>query len=126
MNNIALWIYLMEVADTLKITSEVIAMLSFIIVVGAFSVVVVATNDPPSKSDNRIPIGCTIASLLIFVIFCFITVFTPSSKTIAAMLIVPAITQNQHIQNIGDNGLKLIEGRMKEWLDTQMKTKGDK
>lgn len=124
MNNIALCIYLMEVADTLKGTMSALVILCFIAGIGAISILVV--TELPPKEDNKIPKRCTIGCLLLFVAFSFVNLFIPSSKTIAAMLIVPAITQNQHIQNIGDNGLKLIEGRMKEWLDTQMKTKGDK
>lgn len=41
---------------------------------------------------------------------CFIGfIFTPSSKTLAAMKVLPAIVNNQRIQGVAENALELTE-----------------
>lgn len=47
--------------------------------------------------------------------------FVPSSKTIAAMYFIPAIVNNEHIQNSTSNALKMLEGLTKEWLEDFIK-----
>lgn len=46
-----------------------------------------------------------------------ILVFTPSSKTLAAMYVIPAVVNNEQIQNIGKNGLESLELLTKQWVD---------
>lgn len=46
-------------------------------------------------------------------------VFTPSSKTYAAMKVLPAIVNNQRIQGVAESALELTERFLKEYLETQ-------
>ena len=46
-------------------------------------------------------------------------VFAPSSKTLAAMKILPAIVNNQRIQGVAESALELTERFLKENLKTQ-------
>ena len=48
--------------------------------------------------------------------FVFLQVIIPNSKTIAAMYVIPAIVNNQHIQNSAGNALEALEELTKEWL----------
>jgi len=50
-----------------------------------------------------------------------INTFVPSSKTIAAMYLIPAIVNNEHIQNSTSNALKMLEELTKEWLEDFIK-----
>ena len=45
-----------------------------------------------------------------------ILIFTPSSKTLAAMYVIPAVVNNEQIQNIGKNGLESLELLTKQWV----------
>lgn len=59
--------------------------------------------------------------ILAFCGFVFLTawVFTPSSKTYAAMKVLPAIVNNQRIQGVAESALELTERFLKEYLETQ-------
>ena len=63
---------------------------------------------------SKIAVTCVICSTLI-------NTFIPSSKTIAAMYLIPAIVNNEHIQNSTSNALKMLEGLTKEWLEDFIK-----
>ena len=120
MNNIALWIYLMGVVDKADFPVFLVAALSgAILVLSGFFLAV----DPPGTSNEeraRFVHTCKVSGIL-FLISTSISVLMPNSKTLAAMIVVPAIVENQRIQNLGDNSLKLIEEKMKAWLDEQVK-----
>lgn len=65
-------------------------------------------------------------SFITMIVVVTVATFMPNSKTLAAMIVVPAIVENQRIQNLGDNGLKLIEVKIKAWLGEQMKAEAGK
>lgn len=62
----------------------------------------------------KFTITCVICSTLIHT-------FVPNSKTIAAMYLIPAIVNNEHIQNSTSNALKMLEELTKEWLEDFIK-----
>ena len=51
-------------------------------------------------------------SILILIINCF----TPSSKTLASMIMIPAVVNNEQVQNIGKNSLTILEELTKQWV----------
>ena len=53
-------------------------------------------------------------------------VFIPSSKTLAAMKVLPAIVNNQRIQGVAENALELTERFFKEHLESQLGTLKEK
>lgn len=68
--------------------------------------------------------NCDSVALTLFLLFCglaFFTayIFTPSSKTLAAMKVLPAIVNNQRIQGVAENALELTERFLKQYLETQ-------
>lgn len=62
----------------------------------------------------------------IMIVCGFIAVFVPSSKTIAAMYVLPAIVNNEHIQNSTGNALEALENLTKEWLRDTVKKQDSK
>lgn len=55
--------------------------------------------------------------LCVAFISAFIAIFTPTSKTVAAMFLIPAIVNNEQVQNISHNSLKLLESLTEEWAE---------
>lgn len=53
-----------------------------------------------------------------FVAFLFgcLRIFIPSSKTAAAMYIIPAIANNEKVQTIGENSIEILRKLSKQWL----------
>lgn len=68
--------------------------------------------------------NCDSVALTLFLLFCGLVFFTayiltPSSKTLAAMKVLPAIVNNQQIQGVAENALELTERFLKQYLETQ-------
>ena len=70
------------------------------------------------SSDEDKKAGKSLAKkmLIIAIIIISIDAAIPSSKTFAAMYMIPAITNNEKIQNIGTNGLEILEAKTQGWL----------
>lgn len=58
-----------------------------------------------------------ILSFLSLILFLTLTVFTPSSKLIATIYLAPKIINNEEIQKIPNNALKLLNSKMEEWIE---------
>lgn len=61
-----------------------------------------------------------------FVMSVLLIAFVPSSKTLAAMYVIPAVVNNEQIQNIGKNGLESLELLTKQWVDELREEKSKK
>lgn len=78
-------------------------------------------------------LDCDSVALTLFLVFfglaCFTAfIFIPSSKTLAAMKVLPAIVNNQRIQGVAESALELTERFLQDNLET-LKSKeksGDK
>ena len=53
---------------------------------------------------------------LAVVLLASLKVFVPSTGLIAAMYIVPAVVNNEKVQNIGDNLLNTLQGLTNKWM----------
>lgn len=56
-----------------------------------------------------------------FICVVLLNTFLPNQKTIAAMIVVPAIVNNENIQNISKNTLQWAEEYIKDQLQTKKK-----
>lgn len=56
-----------------------------------------------------------------FICVILLNTFLPNQKTIAAMIVVPAIVNNENIQNISKNTLQWAEEYIKDQLQTKKK-----
>ena len=112
-------IYLVTLADKIITPAGCIAgvalVFTFIFCVICFAGFGIASEVKQAKIALKITIPITI-------VCGFIAIFTPSSKTIAAMYVLPAIINNEHIQNSTDNALEALENLTKEWLKDTVKS----
>ena len=101
-----LMIYLIGVADHVRVFFVV----SLLIIAGIFLLFLARYL----VEDKKVP--CSGALAFSTVLFSFLSIFTPSSKTLAAMYVIPAVVNNEQIQNIGKNGLESLELLTKQWV----------
>lgn len=57
-----------------------------------------------------------ISSLIITSTSCLVLLFTPTTKEAVAIIIAPAVVNNQDVQGIAENAPKLLNAKMQEWL----------
>ncbi len=55
-------------------------------------------------------------STLLWAVFLLLSVFTPSSKTVAAMYVVPKIVNNENVQKLPDEMLQLFRESIKDMM----------
>ena len=123
MNNIALWIYLLGLMDSLgaMFTFAFAASVACCFLAGLGWVV---PTKPYTEAEVKLMAFSEKVlrhSFITMIVVVIVAAFMPNSKTLAAMIVVPAIVENQRIQNLCGNSLKLIEVKMKAWLDEQAK-----
>lgn len=116
MEVIPLMIYLIGVADHARIFFVV----ALFIIAGIFLLFLARYL----VEDKKVPCFGTLAFSA--VLFSFLSIFTPSSKTLASMYVIPAVVNNEQIQNIGKNGLESIELLTKQWVDGLREEKSKK
>jgi hypothetical protein len=56
----------------------------------------------------------------------FIGVFTPSTKEFAAIYLIPKIANNEQVQKVPENLVRLLNAKMEAWLEDMAKDKGKK
>ena len=100
-------IYLIGMADHVRVFFVV----SLFIIVGIFLLFLARYLVDSDKIPN---LGTLIFSAALF---SSLLIFIPNSKTLAAMYVIPAVVNNEQIQNIGKNGLKSLELLTKQWVD---------
>ncbi len=118
-------VYFISLVDKVIATSEVVIFLSGLAsCIFIFFWIIGKAESCKTEDDEKIlqkllkylkfSITCVICCTLIHT-------FVPSSKTIAAMYFIPAIVNNEHIQNSTSNALKMLEELTKEWLEDFIK-----
>lgn len=50
----------------------------------------------------------------------FISTFIPSSKTVGAMIFLPALVNNENVQNITSNGMEFLRKLTEEWANERI------
>ena len=111
-----LMIYLICIVDHVRVFFVV----SLFIIVGIFLLFLARYL----VEDKKVPCFGTLAFLT--GLLSLILIFTPSSKTLAAMYVIPAVVNNEQIQNIGKNGLESLELLTKQWVDELREEKSKK
>lgn len=103
-------IYLIGIVDHVR---PVFGIFGFLLgaIFGAIYFVWKYDDDFKEKSKTPWLTGMTIG-----IIMMIIAIFTPSSKTLVAMYLVPAIAANEDVQQIPGNAAKLLNEKLKDWL----------
>ena len=95
-----------------------------VVIVGISAVYLVVSSDffsDERKVADRIRISKTALkylSLCFFSIF-LIKIFLPSTKTMAAVYLLPPIVNNQEVQKLPEEILDLLRGLIREWTPSQ-------
>lgn len=63
-------------------------------------------------------------NLAVFVSVCVIGSFVPSTKEACAIYLLPKIVNNEQVQKLPDNAMKLLNGKMEAWIDDMTKERG--
>ena len=125
-------IYLMGIVDDIKTVCGVFGFLFGIGFLISVFVVFVFHRDVIERPDN---VSCKadymIAKkarnyLLLFVPLLFIGVFLPSSKTIAAMYLIPKIANNESVQQIPSKALEVMNKSLDAWIKDLTKEEAKK
>lgn len=103
-----LMIYAIDISGTVKFVSKMVLLLSLIasIILG-----VLAVDEEFARRAIKVIV------VPVIIISALLTVFIPESKTLASMYVIPAVVNNEQIQNIGKNGLESLELLTKQWVD---------
>lgn len=112
-----LMIYAIDISGTVKFVSKMVLLLSLIasIILGVLAV----EEEFARRAIKVIVVPVILISTLL-------TVFIPESKTLASMYVIPAVVNNEQIQNIGKNGLESLELLTKQWVDELREGKSKK
>lgn len=60
--------------------------------------------------------------LLIAIIPALGLVFVPSTKEAAAIYLIPKIANNEQVQKVPEQALRLLNAKLEEWIDDQIGT----
>lgn len=111
-------IYLLGILDNLNVC---LLLLSLFLGVGACVMVgiTVMAAIEDGTDDESFP-GFLRASKTISAAFLLVVVLmvcTPSSKTVAAMYLIPAITNSEQVREVAGNSFTILQKLSREWLD---------
>lgn len=127
MNITPLDIYLVSIVDNIRIATFVITVLSTLVVVIfiGLTIGINSDNEKLSEKDKRFAHNISIylkKSLTVMVLSTALLVFTPSSRALAAMYVIPAMANSELVsKDIPEAGKALIE-MATEWMRTQTKS----
>jgi len=124
-------IYIIGLADEVHFLLSIVPFLAFITLFGIgvnYFVIndsIIYSNEDEVRvkeklAKNSKAFKVTLAAILIC---CGLKVAIPKSTTIAAMIIVPKIIENEHINNIAGGTLTVLEELIKKWA-LELKGKG--
>ena len=77
------------------------------------------------ENDKISPVAtkALVLAAILFSIFVSGAVLTPSTKEMAAIILVPKIANNQHVQAIPDKAATILEGELDKWIKSLDDTK---
>ena len=103
---LAFYIYLIGIVDKL-----IMLFIAYSAIVCALSFMIFC-DSPDDSNAKSISKKFLISAICTFTI----TIFIPSSKTLASMIMIPAVVNNEQVQNIGKNSLTILEELTKQWV----------
>lgn len=118
-------IYLISLVDKVGTTSEVVIFIGCIATAAFLFFWLIGKAESYKSEEDEKTLKrlwrCLKFASMGLICGALINIFVPNSKTIAAMYLIPAIVNNEHIQNSTSNALKMLEGLTKEWLEDFIK-----
>ena len=117
-------IYLLGIIDNLKILLEgscIFCIISLVCLVIWWAASIENNKKKPiKKSFNYIK-----KNVYVLILIIFMNIFTPSSKTIATMYLLPKIVNNEEVQKIPGKALDMLNLKMDEYLSDTLSIRGN-
>lgn len=104
-------IYLVGNIDSINESFGVIG--SLILCVSILGFVLVVSEETIKNRWHLIPLSIA----MIGATMVLIAIFTPNSKTLAAMILIPKIIENERVIDIGDKTATVLEKKLDSWLE---------
>ena len=58
--------------------------------------------------------------IVLFLVFLLFDAFLPSTKEACAIYLIPKVVNNEEVQKVPQNALKLLNAKLEEWIDEQI------
>lgn len=100
-------IYAIGIADNLR---EVIPLGMLILALITIILMILSADEAAPRSFLKFVI------FPLMIVLGLLAALVPNSKTLASMYVIPAVVNNEKIQNIGKNGLESLELLTKQWV----------
>lgn len=108
-------VYLVDIVDKLVSISGLVSLLLFLLALFLLYVSIDEDADGEIRRDAKGLLKKLVLPVL--VIFFLAYLLVPRPKTLAAMYVIPAVANNEQIQNISKNGLDSLELLTKQWVE---------
>ena len=114
-------IYLISFADKFSETAFWVCIIFLLVAVVCILACGIAKDN---EDEEAMVASCKFfkRSFIAFIVCLCVYTVAPNSKTIAAMYLVPAVMNNEHVQNSAGNALGILEELTKQWLQNLTKT----
>ena len=122
MNITMLDMYLITRLDNLNNIIVILVVISItvasLVIAGYFIERIDVNENDPLFKKKHIAIVCGIAFVM-----SLLMAAVPTANQFAAIYLIPKIANNESVQHIPDKALKVLKGKLDEWIDEQMKSK---
>ena len=108
-------IYWIVMLDNIKNLCKIVTVLGIISTVGGIIFICGAFIEGLSASLRKTSITVAVLAFCIFITGILGRTFIPNTKQMIAIITIPKIINNEQIQDMPDNALKLINKKLKEW-----------
>jgi len=113
-------IYWITRLDSLNVALAIIwialAIASVAMIIGAF---VYSLDD----ELEQYPVGVMKKITITTVAVLLLSIFIPSTKEVAAIYLIPKIANNEQVQKLPENFVKLLNVKMEQWMNNQIDKK---
>lgn len=113
-------IYLINLTQGIQTASLIIALISALLFISCTIFYLENKssnwNDDKTKSEQNFFLKTGKISFVFFIIFCLILIFLPTKQTLYEMIAIPAVVNNQKVQNISVDALDAIDKRINAYL----------
>lgn len=108
-------IYLISLVDGFRKLTMCLSLLGGIIAIVTWGVG--KGNEDFDEEFSKLMVQIFKFCRIIFFITIPFALFLPSSKTIAAMYLIPKIISNEDVQKVPDKVLTIMNGKLDQWID---------
>lgn len=113
-------VYLIVILDGVHVGMKVASVLSGLLwATCAFASIVIGNGAAVTENDKKIAIRARKLSkmaLVVFIACSFVYVFAPNTKQAAAIYLIPKVVNNEDVQNVSKDGVRLLKEKLNSYL----------